>query len=425
MENKLSVNEKECMKIAFLVSSFPNLTETFILNQITGLLDRGHEVDIYAVKEGNCTKMHPEVKKYNLLEKVNYISDFKFPKSKLARITEAIGRIFRVPHDNPSTILKALNFFKYGKRAFSLELLYMTFVFRGKGSYDIIHCHFGHIGKLGMLLKNIGAIKGKILVSFYGFDVNRSVKKNQSFYKEIFDKGYLFIALSNYMRKKLIDSGCKEENIIKHPLGINPSEFIFRERTAVSQESVKILTVARLVKKKGLRYSIRAFSEILKSHNVEYIIVGNGVLRSEIKKLIKNLGIEDNVKIMGWCHKDELKKILNMADIFILTSVTTSNGYQEGTPTALLEAMSSGLPVISTYHAGIPEQVKDGKFGFLVPERDVDALTKKLEYLIEHPELWPKMGHAGRRYVEENYDIEKLNDRLVTIYEMLIKKDKT
>ena len=79
-----------------------------------------------------------------------------------------------------------------------------------------------------------------------------------------------------------------------------------------------------------------------------------------------------------------------------------------------------GLPIVSTLHNGIPEGVLDGKSGFLVPERDVDALTEKLEYLIEHPEIWPDMGQYGRKFVEERYDINKLNQRLVEIYQNLI-----
>ena len=77
----------------------------------------------------------------------------------------------------------------------------------------------------------------------------------------------------------------------------------------------------------------------------------------------------------------------------------------EGTPVVLMEAQACGLPVVSTYHSGIPEVVKDGESGFLVPEKDVDALAEKMEYLINHPELWPKMGEAGRKHIERNYNI--------------------
>ena len=80
----------------------------------------------------------------------------------------------------------------------------------------------------------------------------------------------------------------------------------------------------------------------------------------------------------------------------------------------------SGLPIISSYHTGIPEIVVDGESGFLVPEKNVDALVERLEYLIEHPELWPSIGKCGRKYVEGKYDIKRLNQKLVEIYQDLI-----
>src|SRR4030065_356569 len=103
--------------------------------------------------------------------------------------------------------------------------------------------------------------------------------------------------------------------------------------------------------------------------------------------------------------------------------VTASDGDSEGLPVVLLEAQAVGLPIISSLHGGIPEGVLDSKSGFLVPEKDVDALAKKIEYLIEHPELWPDMGRYGRKFVEERYDIQKLNQRLVKIYKALLTND--
>jgi len=101
-------------------------------------------------------------------------------------------------------------------------------------------------------------------------------------------------------------------------------------------------------------------------------------------------------------------------------SITSQNGDQEGIPTTLMEAMACGLPVLSTFHSGIPELVQDGQSGFLVPERDVEALAEKLEHLLNHQECWSEMGLAGRKFVEANHDINKLNDRLVEIYEQLL-----
>lgn len=84
--------------------------------------------------------------------------------------------------------------------------------------------------------------------------------------------------------------------------------------------------------------------------------------------------------------------------------------------------MAMGLPVVSTQHSGIPELIENGISGFLVPERDSDALVDRLSYLIEHPEVWPEMGRVGRAFVEEHYNINKLNDRLDEIYRQLLKE---
>ena len=188
-------------------------------------------------------------------------------------------------------------------------------------------------------------------------------------------------------------------------------------------EPIRILTVARLVEKKGLEYSIRAVAKVVNKHpkrEIEYKIAGEGFLRDELKALILELGMDDKIKLLGWCDQDEVRKLFSESHIFILSSVTAESGDQEGQGLVLQESQAVGMPVISTLHNGIPEGVQDGRSGFLVPERDVDALAEKLEYLILHPEVWPKMGRAGRKYVEEHYDIKKLNQQLVKIYEELL-----
>jgi colanic acid/amylovoran biosynthesis glycosyltransferase len=118
--------------------------------------------------------------------------------------------------------------------------------------------------------------------------------------------------------------------------------------------------------------------------------------------------------------QDEVRELYADSHIFILSSVTAANGDREGQGLVLQEAQAMGLPVLSTLHNGIPDGVLDGESGFLVPEKDADALAEKLTYLIENPENWPEMGLAGRKFVEERYDINKLNDRLVKIYEQIL-----
>ena len=112
-------------------------------------------------------------------------------------------------------------------------------------------------------------------------------------------------------------------------------------------------------------------------------------LRGKLQQLIHDLGVTRAVKLLGWKQQGEILESFYQAHLFLAPSVTAKDGDQEGTPTVLLQAMATGLPVVSTVHSGIPEMVQDGVSGFLVPERDVDALTEKVAYLIEHPEILP------------------------------------
>jgi len=408
------------MRIAFLVGTFPNLSETFILNQITGLLDRGHEVDIYATKKGETSEIHPEVKSYDLFKRTYYLSDFEIPRNKFIRIIKAFILSLKGLGKNTKVILRALNFFKYGKRAFSLELLYKIFVFLGKGPYDIIHCHFGPIGERGVLLKELGVFEGKIITAFHGSDMSFYVRKHGSdVYNFLFDKGDLLLPISERWRGKLIKMGCDQRKIVVHRMGINTSKFRFSPRS--NNKNIKLLTVGRFVEKKGIEYGIKAVARELKKHpNIVYKIAGDGPLRSQLEHLIEELEVENNIKLLGWQTQLDIARLILESNIMIAPSVTSAEGDQEGIPVILMEALATGLPVITTKHSGISELVQDGKSGFLVPERDVDSLVEKIKYLIEHPEIWPGLGRAGRKYVEEHYDINKLNDRLEKIYIKLI-----
>jgi len=217
--------------------------------------------------------------------------------------------------------------------------------------------------------------------------------------------------------------GCEEGKIIVHRMGIDVEKFEFSERRKTG--TIKILSVGRLVEKKGHEYAIKALAKVVNKNgkDIIYRIVGDGPLKDELMSLAEELGIEDCVKFMGNVEDEELLKLYKESHIFILPSVTASDGDQEGIPVVLMEAQAMGLPVISTYHSGIPEVVIDGKSGFLVPEKDVDALAEKMEFLVEHPELWSEMGRHGREFVEKHYDIRRLNKRLVEIYQNLIRKE--
>ena len=408
------------MKIAFVVGEpFPTLSETFIINQITGLMERGHQVDIYAGMPENYAQVHPDVEKYELLNHTYYEL---IPEDKFLRLGQAIQFLIDNYPDNFSRMLGALNIFKYGRKAASLRLIYQINPHLNKDPYDIVHCHFGYNALKAMLVRSFGLLQGKLVTTFHGVDLTKHLdQKSESLYDELFEQGDLFLPISENWQRKLIKLGCDEKKIIVHRMGIDCNSFSFLPHQADTDGKLRLVSISRLVEKKGIEYGIRAVAKLTeKNFNVEYKIIGDGLLREDLQQLIDQLNVGHCVKLLGWKEKSAVLEILENSDVLLAPSVTANNGDQEGIPVALMEAMAVGLPVISTFHSGIPELVQNGVSGFLVAERDVEGLAGKLIHLIEHPERRHQMGQAGRLYVLEHYDINRLNDRLVKIYEELL-----
>jgi colanic acid/amylovoran biosynthesis glycosyltransferase len=409
------------MKIAFFVSEFPSLSQTFVLNQITGLLERGHDVDIFSRRRGNDSTIHEDVNKYGLLKRTHYF--LKIPRNRLTRTAEGIALIAKYLPKNSAAILNSLNVYKHGKNSASLVLLYQTIPFLEKNTFDIIHCHFGPNGNIAVMLKEAGVISGKIVTVFHGYDVTSYLAKtNQHVYKKLFEQGDLFQPISKRWEKRLIDLGCDRNRISVHRMGIDFDKIQSPPNNPVKNNGVKkILSVARLVEKKGIEYGIYAISKVIKNFpNIEYLIVGDGPLKDELQNLIDRLHLGQKIKLMGWKNQEETFEIMQQSDIFIAPSVTSRTGDQEGIPVVLMEAMAHGLPVISTYHSGIPELVINNKTGLLVNEKDWEGLVQKIEFLITNPQQSKQFGNEGRRTVAAEYDIKILDNNLVKSFHSLL-----
>lgn len=370
------------MRIAFIVGTFPALSETFILNQITGLIDRGHEVDIYAKQPRNDPSVHSDVTKYNLLERTYYLDP---PSNEIYRFIKALGLLTKNLSKKSSVLARILDLTGPKKYAASLKTFYQAVPFLDKKKYDIIQCHFGIIGIIGARLKVMGVLEGKVITAFHGLDLSMPDRRAIKAYKELFEVGDLFLPISETWKKKLISLGCDEKKILVHRMGVDLNKFNFRDRHPIEGQKIKLLTVARLIEKKGVEYGIRAVARILKEgKNVEYNIVGDGDLREELEQLIRELNASDNIKILGWREQKGVINLMEESHLFLAPSVTAKSGDSEGIPVVLMEALAMGLPVLSTLHSGIPELIEDGKTGFLVPERDVDALAAKLLFVLEN-----------------------------------------
>jgi len=403
------------MKVAFVIGKFPSLSETFILNQITGLLERGHEVDIYADQPDNQS-MHEDVTRYKLLDRTHYRP--RLLHNPLLRLLKGVVLLATYGWKDPKRAIKALNVWRYGRHASSLRLLFAVIPFLGESVfYDVLHCHFGPFGLRGMFLRDVAALSGKLVITFHGADLTKDIRAfGPELYRRLFKSGDLFLPISEFWEQRLKELGCPSQKIKVHRMGIDCKEFAFSQRE-IGTEVTRLVSVCRLVEKKGIEYAIRAVAAVVRTGRaVQYDIIGDGPLRPHLSKLVEQLAMSSFVTIHGSKRKPEVVAMLMSSHMLLAPSVTAANGDQEGIPVALMEAMATGLPVVSTWHSGIPELVSDGESGFLVEERDVGSLEERLIYLLDHPDIRARMGQRGRMFVEAQFEIDKLNDRLVEIF---------
>jgi colanic acid/amylovoran biosynthesis glycosyltransferase len=406
------------MRIAFLLNVFPKLSETFIVSQIVGLIERGHTVEIFARYRNTDEPVDPQVEKYQLIGRTQYLT---IPTSRKGRVLAAAKILLRCGWGRPLHLLRSMNVVRYGKAAINLELFCCQQFFLKTPAYDIIHCHFGPVGIFGQRLREIGALTGLLLTTFHGYDVASYIAQHGTgVYDDLFRKGEAFTCSSNFIRQKLIAAGCDPTKIFLFKLGTDVRKFNFLKRRVDSDGVIRLVTVARLVEKKGLEYSIKAVGNLVRQFpNLEYTIVGDGNLRQNLCLLIERLNLRKNVSLVGWKTQEEVRRLFAKSHIFVLASVLSSDGDFEGQGMVLQEAQAMGLPVICTNHNGFPESILNGQSGFLVPERDAEALSTKLAELIREPELWPEMGKKGREFVEAEFDLSKRNDALVELYRTL------
>ena len=406
--------DKKKITAAFIVREFPKLSETFILNQIIGLLESGCDVDIFAFeKEGENMKFHERINTYHLLERTYYFP--KLPSGRTARLWGALKIFLKYGWARPQVFKKWMAIEK-GDR---LNRLFRLEPFLRK-KYDIVHCQFGPQGRNFVFLKEV--LDLKIVTAFRGYDISKLVHDHpDGFYNHLFEKGDLFVPVCEHFRNRLLSLNCPPDRTKVLYSGIDTEKFSFGERTFDLKQGLKVLSVGRLAEKKGIEFGIRAIGQALKTiPDLQYTIIGSGEEKEKLVQLAENLGIAEHVHFIDYVIDTEINKLYHVADLFLLPCVTAGDLDQEGIPNVLKEAMATGMPVISTRHSGIPELIEDGINGALVDERDVDALAGKIIDLAGRPEACREMGQAARKTVEQRFDSNRLNIRLKEMYQEIL-----
>jgi colanic acid/amylovoran biosynthesis glycosyltransferase len=286
----------------------------------------------------------------------------------------------------------------------------------------LLHIYFGQIAV--HLLPLIRAWGRPSIVSFHGADV--LVDMNKPAYREatrqMLNTINLVLVRSESLRRAVIDLGCNEEKIEIHRTGIPLDEFPFRERNFTAAPSEwQIVQAGRLIEKKGLPVTLRAFAVFLRQYpNAKLTIAGEGPLLGPLQNLARDLNIDGRVSFTGFISTGQLREIYYASHIFLHPSQTGRDGNQEGIPNSMLEAMASGLPVFATQHGGIPEAIENGVSGVLVPEHDHEKLAAALLDAAKDPEFLSRIARNGAETVRQKFDLRTQAQRLDDTYLKII-----
>lgn len=274
-----------------------------------------------------------------------------------------------------------------------------------KNRIDVVLAEYGTTGVEVMDACYSASIP--LVVHFHGYDAHSEnvLQKNRQNYLHLFKKSAAIIAVSHDMELQLINLGCPRAKIYYNPCGVDGRKF---QKTNPDQNPPTFAAIGRFVDKKGPHLTLLAFSEVAKTNpEARLVMVGEGVLLESCRYMALSLGLSNHVSFLGAQEHERIANILATSRAFVQHSLKTSGGDSEGTPVAVLEASATGLPVISTRHAGIKDIVIDGTTGYLVNEGDVETMAHYMRKLVVDPSLAAQLGSQGHAFVNESFSMEK------------------
>ncbi len=398
-------------KVYFFVRTFPVLSQTFVLNQVKDLKNQGMDVHVLAVNPiDHTSSILTSIFGPDVDEKVSSI--LPEPHSKKSWVYMFLGVLLCacVKQRWPilglaSRLIKKKNFFT------AKDLLCLVWHLRNK-KVVMENCiaHFGSNGVVLDYLRNAGLIDCENLFTvFHGYEISRY--DQLKLWKEEYGKlGGKLLPISEHWAESLVNFGANKSSIEVVHMGVDVDTFSFSDKELSSP--LQVLSVARATEKKGLKYAIEA---ILNSElDVHLTLIGDGKLLPSLRVLVEQHSNKSRVTFLGPCPPERVSSELKETDLFLLPSVQDSMGDKEGIPVSLMEAMASGVVVLSTLHSGIPELIDDGVSGFLVPERDALAIQEKMKEIINNPTL-SLIRENARAKVYNEFNAATLSKQLLSL----------
>jgi colanic acid/amylovoran biosynthesis glycosyltransferase len=394
------------LKVAYMMSRFPKLTETFILYEMQAMQQQGIQVEVYPLLREREEVVHPEA--------MQFVSVAHFQPFLSLPILRANLFFFG---SKPFAYLKTLwdvlraNWGSYNFFTGVIGIFPKTVLFAYQMRADRVqhvHAHFAsHPAAAAFIIHRLAGIPFSFTA--HGSDLHR----DRHMLREKVAEAAFVAAISEY-NKELIISECRgkyREKVKVVHCGVDMEVFQARSHETPYEKGENpfmILCVGTLHEVKGQPYLVEACRFLgERGHNFECHFVGDGPDRKALDELVEEAGLSGKVRFHGRLTRDEIARLLVDADVLAVPSVPTRDGRREGIPVVLMEAMGSGVPVIASNLSGIPELVNDQQTGLLVPPRDARALADALERYIQDPGLRRRFGNAGRAKVIEEFDLHK------------------
>ncbi|MCS4434557.1 glycosyltransferase family 4 protein [Aquiflexum gelatinilyticum] len=415
-------------KVAFLLNEFPSLTETFILNQIVFLIDKGVDIHIFSLYPGDFTRLHIQYQGYGLEKRVTYVATL--PQSPISRIFEA----FRFFHQQGFRIafwaaVKCINPFKLGISGLKITHFLHCIRIWQIHRFDLVHAHFGVMGVFFTNFVSQGLFKNiPFLVSFHGYDlVPNQAMENRIKYRNLFSFGKIFTANSHYTKGLMLKLDQKLDPRIRLlPMGIDTNLFDVEtlKKSEKHSDTYKLVYVGRLVEWKGADQAIKILEKVIREfgiNNIELSIIGKGPMHDVLEDMIIEKGLKENVRMLGGQDQSVVRSILAKADLFLYTGKEDiKSGRAENQGLVLMEAQAMGVPVVAFAVGGISEGINNQETGILIPAGDLEGFAESVVGLLLDKNKRRAMGISAREFVKEKFDTQVLGNRLIEIYQEVL-----
>lgn len=390
------------MNILYFLQQFPKVSETFILNEISELENRGHNVAVFALGNPDEEILHEE---FEDLEAEIYYPEYPSYSD--------LDQLLWTKLAKPS-FLKTLKLNKGLKNRLTQAYMTREIVRFAKNLHfepEIIQTHFSNKSKLPAYSAS-KILNIPFTIEVHAYDIFSKDKKE--FSQKFLKKPDKIITVSEYNKNYL-----QTEFDIKKPIDVVPVSIDTEKfKPQGLEEQNKIVSVARLVEKKGFKYGIKAFAQIANKYpDLEYNIIGKGDKKKELEKLVEEEGLEDRVNLLGHVTDERLKREIEESKAFLLPCVIAENGDRDAMPMVVKESMSLETPCVSTTVSALPEIIEDAKDGYLVEPKNADELAEKISELLDSEHKRSKFGENARKKVISQYDISSNAAKIESIFE--------